>query len=202
MFVQIIEGRASNADAMRAAGEAWDRDVRPGSEGFLGTTGGVTDDGTAILVARFVDSAAAAANQARPEQQAWFEAHGTAMFDGGEPSYTNSDDVEELFGGGSDEAGFVQIMQGTCSDRDGAKAFQASTADRLRDARPDLLGGLTIWHDDGRHFTDVNWFSSEDEARAGEARMGETMADDFAEFNRLFEVDRFIDLRPPNLVVQ
>ena len=198
MFVQIIEGKAENADALRAAGEAWDRDVRPVAEGFLGSTGGVAADGTAILVARFADRAAAEANNERPEQQAWFEAH-KGMFDG-EPTYTDSEDVDEVLGGGSDDAQFVQIMQGTCTDRDGARAFQQETVDRLQAARPDILGGMTVWHDGGR-FTDVNWFTSEAEAREGEAKMGETMADDFDEFNRLFQIDRFIDLTPPNLVL-
>jgi hypothetical protein len=199
MFVQVIEGRAANADAMRAAGEAWDRDVRPGAEGFLGTTGGVAADGTGILVARFADSAAAAANQDRPEQQAWYEAHGVAMFDD-EPTFANSDEVDELFGGGSDDAQFVQVMQGTCTDRAAASAFDAATEDRLRAARPDLLGGIRVWHDT-RRFTEVNYFTSADEAHANEAKMGETMADDLAEFTRLFQVDRWIDLVPPNLVL-
>lgn len=196
MFVQVIEGKVPDPAAMRAAGEAWDEEVRPVADGFLGVTGGVAADGTAITVVRFADRAAAEANNERPEQQAWFAAH-VGVYDG-EPTYAESDDVDEVFGGGSDEAGFVQVMQGSCSDRAGASAFQAATADRLREARPDLLGGITVWHDGGR-FTDVNWFTSEAEARAGEARMGETMAEDFGEFNRLFQVDRWIDLTPPNL---
>ena len=70
MFVQIIEGKASGPDALQAAGEAWEAQVRPVAEGFLGSTGGVAADGTAILVARFADRAAAEANNARPEQTA------------------------------------------------------------------------------------------------------------------------------------
>ena len=200
MFVQVIEGKADDADAMRAAGEAWDRDVRPLAEGFLGTTGGVAADRSGILVARFADSAAAAANNARPEQQAWYEAHARTIFDD-EPTFANSDEVDEVFGGGSDDAQFVQVMQGTCTDRAAASAFDQATEDRLRQARPDLLGGLRIWHD-ARRFTEVNYFTSEGEARANEAKMGETMADDFAEFNRIFQIDRFIDLTPPNLILQ
>ena len=157
MFVQVIEGKATDAQAIKAAGDDWEQQVRPVAEGFLGTTGGVAADGTAILVARFTDRAAAEANNERPEQQAWFEAH-QGMFDG-EPTYLESEDVEELFGGGSNDAGFVQVMQGTCTDRAAAKEFQARTEPALRAARPDLLGGMTVWHDGGR-FTDVNWFTS------------------------------------------
>jgi hypothetical protein len=198
MFVQVIEGKVPDADAMRAAGEAWNRDVRPVAEGFLGVTGGVAADGTAVTVVRFADQAAAAANDARAEQQAWFAAH-VGVYDG-PPSFIESAEVDELFGGGSDDAGFVQVMQGTCTDRQGALAFDAATEARLRAARPDLLGGVRIWHE-GDRFTEVNYFTSEAEARANEARMGETMADDFAEFNRLFQTDRWIDLTPPNLFI-
>jgi hypothetical protein len=196
MFVQIIEGKVPDAGALRAAGEAWDADVRPVAKGFLGVTGGVAADGSAITVVRFADRAAAEANNELAEQQAWFAAH-AGVYDGA-PTFTESDDVDELLGGGSDDAGFVQVMQGTCADRQGASAFQAATADRLRAARPDLLGGITVWHD-GDRFTDVNWFTSEADARTGEAKMGETMADDLAEFTRLFQVDRWIDLAPPDL---
>jgi len=197
MFVQIIEGKASSPDALQAAGEAWEAQVRPVAEGFLGSTGGVTADGTAILVARFADRAAAEANNARPEQTAWYEAHGATMFDG-EPSFAESDDVEEFLGGGSDDAGFVQITQGRITDRAAMAAFEDRTLDQLQAARPDLLGGLRIWHDDGR-CTEVNYFTSEAEARANEAAMGESMGAELAEYRDLVQVDRWIDITDPFL---
>jgi hypothetical protein len=197
MFVQIIEGTVSRPEAIRAAGEQWEAQVRPVAEGFLGSTGGVTADGTAILVARFADRAAAEANNARPEQTAWFEAHGATMFDG-EPIFIESDDVEEFLGGGSDDAGFVQITQGRIADREAWAAFEASTIDQLQAARPDLIGGLRVWHDDGR-CTDINYFTSEAEARANEAEMGETMGEEFAAYTDLVQVDCWIDLSDPIL---
>jgi hypothetical protein len=197
MFAQIIEGKASSPEAMQAAGEAWEDQVRPVAEGFLGSTGGVAADGTAILVARFADRAAADANNARPEQSAWFEAHGSTMFDG-PPTFTDSDDVDDFLGGGSDDAGFVQVSQGRITDRAAIAAFQARTVDQLQQARPDLIGSLRVWHDDNR-FTEFNYFTSETEARANEAKMGETMAEDFEEYMDLVKVDRFIDLTDPVL---
>jgi len=197
MFAQIIEGKASSADALTAAGEAWEAQVRPVAEGFLGSTGGVAADGSAILVARFADRAAAEANNARPEQAAWFEAHGATMFDG-PPTFTESDDVEEFLDGGSDDAGFVQVTQGRVTDRDAMADFEARTTDQLVAARPDLIGGLRIWHDDNR-YTEVDYFTSEAEARANEANMGETMAADFEEYMDLVKVDRYIDLTDPFL---
>jgi hypothetical protein len=197
MFAQIIEGKATDAGALRAAGEAWEAQVRPVAQGFLGSTGGVAADGTAILVARFVDRAAAKANNDRPEQSAWFEAHGATMFDG-PPTFTESEDVDEFLRGGSNDAGFVQITQGRVADREALADFEARTVKLLVGARPDLIGGLRIWHDDNR-FTEVNYFTSEGEARANEARMGETMADDFEEYMDLVKVDRWIDLTDPVL---
>ena len=197
MFAQVIEGKATSPEAMAAAGEAWEAQVRPVAEGFLGSTGGVAADGTAILVARFTDRAAAEANNDRPEQSAWFEAHGSTMFDG-PPTFTESEDVDEFLRGGSDDAGFVQITQGRIVDREALADFEARTIKLLVGARPDLIGGLRIWHDDDR-FTEVNYFTSEGEARANEARMGETMADDFEEYMDLVKVDRWIDLTDPVL---
>ncbi len=197
MFAQIIEGMAVSPDALAQAGAAWEAQVRPVAEGFLGSTGGVAADGTAILVARFADRAAAEANNARPEQTAWYADHGAAMFEG-EPSFTESDDIDEFMGGGSDEAGFVQITQGQIADRAAMADFEARTLDQLQAARPDLLGGLRIWHDGGR-FTEVNYFTSEAEARANEATMGDTMGEELAEYMGLVQVDRWIDLPEPFL---
>ncbi len=197
MFAQVIEGKAVSPEAMAQAGAAWEAQVRPVAVGFLGSTGGVAADGTAFLVARFADRAAAEANNARPEQTAWFEAHGATMFDG-PPTFTESEDVDEFMGGGSDDAGFVQVTQGRIADRAAMADFEARTLDQLRAARPDLLGGLRIWHDGGR-FTEVNYFTSEAEARANEATMGETMGEELAEYMDLVQVDRWIDLTDPVL---
>lgn len=197
MFAQIIEGKAVSPDAVAQAGASWEAQVRPVAEGFLGSTGGVAADGTAVLVARFADRAAAEANNARPEQTAWFEAHGATMFDG-PPTFAESEDVDEFMGGGSDDAGFVQITQGQITDRAAMADFETRTLDQLQAARPDLLGGLRIWHDGGR-FTEVNYFTSEADARANEATMGETMGEEFAEYMDLVQVDRWIDLTDPFL---
>ncbi|MGW0202653.1 hypothetical protein, partial [Nonomuraea sp. NPDC003201] len=43
MFIQVIEGRAIEADALHQALERWVRELSPGARGWLGTTAGVTD---------------------------------------------------------------------------------------------------------------------------------------------------------------
>src|SRR3546814_9094548 len=53
----------------------------------------------------------ARANSELPEQSAWWE--GMAKLYDGEPTFTESSDVTEWMGGGSDDAGFVQVMKST-----------------------------------------------------------------------------------------
>ena len=53
MFAQVIQGRTSDAEGLRAALDRWLQDVRPGAIGWLGSTVGITDDGTFVALARF-----------------------------------------------------------------------------------------------------------------------------------------------------
>jgi hypothetical protein len=46
MFVQVIQGHVSDAAQVRAQLDRWVEEVAPGAVGWLGSTSGVTDDGT------------------------------------------------------------------------------------------------------------------------------------------------------------
>jgi hypothetical protein len=48
MFVQVIQGHVSDAALVRAQLDRWAQEVAPGAVGWLGSTSGVTDDGTLI----------------------------------------------------------------------------------------------------------------------------------------------------------
>src|SRR5204863_8070818 len=74
MFVQVIQGRVSDAGQARAQLDRWQTELAPSSIGWLGTTAGVTDDGTVVVLARFESEQAARQNSDRPEQSAWWEA--------------------------------------------------------------------------------------------------------------------------------
>jgi hypothetical protein len=118
----------------------------------------------------------------------------------GEVTFRESTDVTLLFDGGSDDAGFVQVMEGAVKDRSAADAFMTpEMAEGLRAARPDLLGAVTAWFTDGT-FVEVAYFTSEAAARAGEA------SGDFAgpqqEYAALFTGLTFLDLRDPMLVAR
>ena len=195
MFVQVIKGRTKDPAAFRAQSKKWADDVRPGAIGFLGSTGGVADDGTFLVLARFADAAAAAANSVRPEQNAFWEE--TQKLIDGEPSFRESTDTALLFDGGSDDAGFVQVMEGTVKDRAKAEAMETpEMLEQLRAARPDLLGSQRIWFDGGA-FMEVAYFTSEADARSGE------QTPDFAapqeEFTAAWGDMTFLDLKDPIL---
>jgi hypothetical protein len=168
MFAQVIEGRTSDAKAFASAMDRWVQDLAPGAIGWLGSTGGVTDDGRVIAVARFESADAAARNSSRPEQSQWWEETSRGLT--GDVSFADSEDVTVDLQGDPDAAGFVQIMRGRATDAARGKALmeQMNGLD-LAGLRPDILGSLSIGHDDGR-WTQVIYFSSEEEAREGERR--------------------------------
>ncbi len=195
MFVQVITGHANDPAALRQRLELWQRELRPGAIGFLGGTVGIADDGTFVTLARFEDAASARRNSDRPEQDAWWQE--TAKLIDGEATFRESSDISTTFGGGSNDATFVQIMDGTVKDRSKAEAFETpEILDQLRAARPDLLGAVRVWFDGGA-FVEAAYFTSEADARKGESSA------DFAgpqqEYIDLFREIRFIDLRDPLL---
>lgn len=193
MFVQIIEGRVRDAEELKAMGEEWRRDLRPGAAGFLGATSGATADGRAITVVRFEDEAAAQANAARPEQSAFWERM-AKLYDG-DITFTESTDVTHLLGGGSDGAGFVQVMKNTGLDRARAEQLDAALTPFV-DQRADVLGGVRIWTG-ADTCTEVIYFTSEAEARQGEKlEMPEEVAAAMAQAMDGVEVE-YLDLTDP-----
>ena len=108
MFVQVMEGKASDAAGLRRQMDAWNAELKPGATGFLGATGGVAADGRAVLMARFDSEESAVANSSRPEQGDWWS-QTEKCFDG-PVTFTESTEVDLFLDGGSDGAGFVQVM--------------------------------------------------------------------------------------------
>jgi hypothetical protein len=197
MFVQVIEGQVADRDRLRRQMDTWERDLRPGATGFLGSTAGVTDDGHGIVFARFESAAAAAANSDRPEQGQWW-AETEPCFEG-DVRFTDSDDVETVLGGGSNDAGFVQVMKGR-GDRDRLRVMDSIFEEHAPSFRPDLIGGLRVWTGSDRYIG-IIYFTSEAEARAGEQKEpSPELADAMAEFEDLMSDIEFLDLRDPWLV--
>ncbi len=168
MFIQIIKGKVGDAGLLRQQSDSWLSDVKPGAVGYLGSTTGVTPDGTAVFVARFESEDAAQANNQRPEQGIWWEATAPA-FDG-EVTFQDCKEVDLMFGGGSDAAGFVQLIEARAVDPAAMRAASLAMEDDLKAMRSDILGGMVAWHGD-RQFTQIMYFTSEEEARLGESQM-------------------------------
>lgn len=193
MFVQVIQGKIADAEGMRRQAERWQEELRPGATGYLGSTAGIADDGTFVAFVRFASAEDAQRNSERPEQGAWW-AETAKCFDG-EASFLQGDDVETLLEGGSNQAGFVQIMQGTVTDRDVAAAMEQEFLPRLQAMRPDVIGSVRLWT--GSQFTDAIYFTSESEARKGEQAMGQEAGTELERWAEVIKDVSFIDLRDP-----
>jgi len=195
MFVQVIEGKVADREALHRQMDRWQSELRPSAAGFLGSTAGVADDGRAVCFARFESAAAAQANSSRPEQGQWWS-ETEAAFDG-DVTFSDSEDVDEFMGGGSDDAGFVQVMKGHGVSRDRMRAMDEHFEQHGTGLRPDLLGGHRVWTGPDR-YVEVAYFTSEAEAREGEKREPPAeLVDAMREFEELSRNMEFIDLKEP-----
>ena len=132
--------------------------------GWLGGTYGFTDDDQFVGVVRFESREAAMANSQRPEQGEWAEQMMSLM--DGPMEFHDCDDVTLMMDGGSDSAGFVQVIRGRVSEPDRLKALMTDT-EMLHEMRPDIIGASLAFEDDGT-FTETIAFTSEDAAREAE----------------------------------
>jgi len=188
MFIQVIQAKSTRRDEVRALMDEWSELPNEGF-GFLGGTYGFTDDDEFIGVVRFESKEKAMANSARPETDAMAKRMAELM--DGPPTFRDCDDVTVWGDGGSDDAGFVQIIQGKTDDPDRLKQIMTEDADNLRQQRPDIIGGTSALEDDGS-FTTTIAFTDEASAREGEKNSSPP-----EEFQALMRDVRYFDLRDP-----
>jgi hypothetical protein len=167
MFVQVIQGKVSDAARLRAQLDRWMAEIAPGAVGWLGSTAGVTDDGRSIAVVRFESEEAAQQNSERPEQAAWWEE--TAKVFSEEPTFHNSISVDADTPGDPAQAGFVQVMQGRSSDPARVRELMANDPTDWQTFRPEILGTVLVGHEGGE-WTMAIYFTSEGAAREGERK--------------------------------
>ena len=196
MFVQVIQGRTSQPEALGAAVDRWMEELAPSATGWLGSTGGVTEDGRAISVVRFESEEAARRNSERPEQDRWW-AETAKLFDG-EATFRDSNDVTIDIQGDPDQAGFVQIMQGRGTDPDRARELMTKDSDKWAAFRPDVIGSVAVGHEGGA-YTMVMYFTSEADAREGERKeVPPELQATMEEMNKLSVGEpEFFDLKQP-----
>jgi hypothetical protein len=139
MYIQMVTGRCSRPDEMRQLVDGWCAQMAD-QPGWLGGTYGFTDDQRIVGVVRLESADACKEACARPDAAMWWAA-AEAMFDGGCQIH-ESEDVSIMLQGGSDDAGFVQVMCGRVSD---AEKFKHLMRDQqmtsmLHEARPEIIG--------------------------------------------------------------
>ncbi|MDX6201923.1 MAG: hypothetical protein QOJ83_1423 [Frankiales bacterium] len=195
MFMQIIQGPISDPEGARATMDRWLADLEPGATGYLGGTYGVTDDNVLVACVRFDSEESARANSARPEQGQWWsemERHFS-----GPVTFHDCADVTMLLDGGSDDAGFVQVVQGRAKDIARVHGVVERSRPVLPKYRPDVIGATIAIDADG-YFTETVAFRSEEEARRGETQeMPAEAKEVIDEEMMLLEDVRFLDLHHP-----
>jgi hypothetical protein len=192
VFIQIIQGKCTRQDEMRALADRWRTEIAPHADGWLGGTYGFTDDDMFLGVVRFESREKAMANSERTEQGAWAEQMMALME--GEVTYHDCEDVTLLLGGGSDEAGFVQIIQGKVDDPSRLKTMLTSDPTMLHEMRPEIMGATLAIEPDGT-FTETVAFTDEASARKGEAM--EPPEEVRADLEYAMSGARFYDLHRP-----
>jgi hypothetical protein len=195
MFAQVIKGKAKDEAALRQQFERWAKEVGPRVEGFLGCTTGISKDGTWVTVARFESEEAAHRSSDKPEQDKWWTETEQYLED---VSFKDCAQVDEILGGGSNEAGFVQVMQGRAKDVEKLRSVGRELEPQLRKMRPDIIGGIVAWHGNGGDFTQVTYFESEAAAREGESNAANEGPPE--EWTDLFGDVSYIDLSDPWLL--
>jgi hypothetical protein len=191
VFIQVIQGKCTRQDELRAMADNWREEIGGGAVGWLGGTYGFTDDGDFIGVVRFESRQAAMANSRRPEQSAWAERM-MALMDG-PVEFHDCDDVTMFLDGGSDDAGFVQVIRGRVEDPARIKAMLADTT-TLHEMRPEIIGGTLAIEDDGT-FTETVAFRDEGSARQGEQM--EPPAEAAEDLQMMMQGATFYDLHHP-----
>ncbi|GAB3078674.1 hypothetical protein GCM10027053_48760 [Intrasporangium mesophilum] len=195
MFIQVIQGTCNDVDAMHRQMDRWRDELEPGAIGWLGGTYGVTDDNEFMGIVRFDSRESAEHNSMRPEQGRWWEE--TARLFDGEATFHDCDDVSMMLDGGSDSAGFVQVIQGRLSDPEKFRMMMDQPMDMLHTARPDIIGGTIAIDKDG-FFTQTIAFTTEAEAREGEMKeMPAEMMDQMSDMNSAMSDVSYHDLHHP-----
>jgi hypothetical protein len=193
MFLQTITGKVRDRDRFVREAERWPAELKPGATGYLGCTWGIGADGTACVAARFDSADAAKHNADRPEQGEWWKQMEPAL---DAPTFQDCAMVDTMMGGGSDDAGFVQVIVGRVKDESAARAMLDGAGDEISKSRPDILGMTMAWHGDGGGFTQLVYFRSEDAARSGERDDGSDVGQQYQEM--MAGEPTFIDLTDPH----
>ena len=184
MFSQVVRGHTNAPAVVRRTLTRW-----APTPGVTTITAGVTRDDRFIAVTTFESEAAA-----RAANSDW-----RSVLDG-QVTVRDGTRTDVFTPGDPSRASFVQVVQGQVTDLAEARRHKDALQDELAVHLRCLLGTLTVKHDHER-FTRVLYFSTEEEARAGERDMPAAVRRRDEPALRLLvgPVD-FLDLRDPWLL--
>jgi hypothetical protein len=199
MFIQIIQGRATNPPGIRRDLGRWQRQLAADADGWLGSTTGITEDGWSITVVRFASEAQARRNNDRPEQREWWRDASQHL---ARIAVHDAPKVHSYRDGGSDQAGFVQVVQGHSDDLERMASLGRDQDDSQAQDAPYVLGMTVAEHADRPgDFTQTVYFTSEQDARHLEQeRSAEADEPARRELLDLMTNLRSFDLRDPQLL--
>ena len=199
MFIQVIQGRATNPPGIRRDLGRWQRQLAADADGWLGTTTGITQDGWSITAVRFASEAQARRNRDRPEQREWWRDASQHL---ARIAVHDAPKVHTYRDGGADEAGFVQVIQGHSDDLERMASLGRDQEEVLAREAPHILGVTVAEHADRPgDFTQIVYFTSEQDARRFE--QGPPAEDDkpaLKELRDLMTDSRSFDLRDPQML--
>lgn len=166
MFVWVLEGQAEDPGEVGRQLGRWTSEFGD-TPGYLGATGGVTDDRRFLLFVRWESVEAGNELLMQPDHAAWYDEFQRSF--GGAVEFAETDDVTTHLAGGSDAAGFVQAIKVSGVDRQRVDAADREFENLAPTFRPDLIGGIRVWTAPDR-FVEMNYFTSEQDARSGERK--------------------------------
>ena len=116
------------------------------------------------------------------------------LFDG-DVEFHDCRDVSLMLGGGSDDAGFVQIVRGRVDDPARMRAMFERDGEQLRSIRPEIMGATLAIEDDGT-FTETVAFTDEATARENESKEPPAELADWEERATAHDIE-YLDLHHP-----
>jgi hypothetical protein len=157
-FVVLARGAVADPGILRRGWDDWQARATARGSGWLGSTAGIAPSGQWAAALRY--SSEEDARAARDD---------VASLLPGATAVELTGDVQVVEGNGAPAVGrFVQVMRARVPDRHRLEDVEAAIGHRFARLRPDFLTGIRAWTAPDR-LTVVDWFRSEEEARAGEA---------------------------------
>jgi hypothetical protein len=200
VFIQVIQGRALDPPGIRKALDRWQRQLAVDADGWLGSTAGTTEDGWSVVVVHFASEEQARRNSDRPEQRAWWREASRYL---GDIALHDAPKVNLFLDGRSDQAGFVQVIQGHTDDLERVASLGRDREETMAEEAPHILGVTVAEHADrSGDFTQIVYFTSEQAAQLF-APEPPTRTDEPAQEERrsLMTNLRSFDLQDPQMLI-